>query len=208
MSLLNQLGITTNSIFNSTLGSVLQHRMYKNYIFTNDDIQKFIDEGLARRFVISNTILAKLSKFLEERPILSQALGNVECTGIIDGIDFEVQVASYYINKVESSKKRNIPFELTLSQVRKLMQRKTCFYTKVKFIDRPGQPNSRTLDRIDSTKGYTVANTVACTFSVNQVKNCLFENPSSNALIDMQSLKTFINTYSEILERQKNDTII
>lgn len=80
-------------------------------------------------------------------------------------------VARLYLAKVESSSARGIPFELTLTSIKNIMRAKKCYYTGVEFT-RNGE-NSRSIDRIDNTKGYVKGNVCACTKRVNSLKSNL-----------------------------------
>ena len=92
-----------------------------------------------------------------------------------------IRIAKKYISKNQSSNSRGIGFDLSFCQYKKLLSRKTCAYTGIKFplSDSSGNiPTSRTLERIDHTLGYTVENTVAVCLCVNQLKS-MWEDPSN-----------------------------
>lgn len=103
-------------------------------------------------------------------------------------VERDLKLAKLYANKHCKSVERGIEFNLTFRQYEKIMSRKTCYYTGVKFkygqVDGRPHPHSPTLDRIDSTKGYTVDNTVRCTHEVNQAKNILLENNMCTISVD------------------------
>lgn len=84
-----------------------------------------------------------------------------------------LRVAEKYIQLLQSAKSRKLPFNLTLSDVRALLNRKTCFYTKEAF----GAGNKkRTVDRLDCNLGYVRGNVVACTEEANSLKEHFFEH--------------------------------
>lgn len=94
--------------------------------------------------------------------------------------DFELQVASKYKQLLQSARSRSLPFNLTLSDIRKLLRRKTCFFTQVKF----GQNElARSIDRLDCDKGYVKGNVVPCTLLVNQMKEHYFEHKGHDRAI-------------------------
>ena len=97
-------------------------------------------------------------------------------------------ISRKFLNILESAKRRGKEFNLSLSEVKKLLNRKTCFYTGVKLVkalhDQVENPveGARTFDRIDSELGYVIGNVVACSHFANQLKNDLFESPKGIAL--------------------------
>ena len=83
----------------------------------------------------------------------------------------DIELARSFLAKKESSDSRKIPFELSFKKYKQLMIRKTCFYSGVKFEEKSDK--SRSLERLDSNKGYTDKNTIACTKRINNLKNNL-----------------------------------
>ena len=86
----------------------------------------------------------------------------------------DIILAKKYLRKLESSTDRGLSFELTLADMRRLYRRKTCAYTGVTFSNtktKEPSPRSRTLERIDSSIGYTKDNTVVITHEANQFKS-------------------------------------
>lgn len=86
----------------------------------------------------------------------------------------------------QSAKNRNIVCTLTLKDLEKVFeQTNVCYY-----FGRPLTGTSATVDRLDCNKGYTKNNIVLCTKEANNLKNQLFESPSSRLCID--ELKLFL----------------
>lgn len=89
----------------------------------------------------------------------------------------DLELAQRYVAKAQNAKDRNIEFNISLKHYKKLLQQKRCAYTNQplddNYIKGVTNPNYRTIDRIDASKGYTDENTVACTFSFNIMKNNL-----------------------------------
>jgi hypothetical protein len=74
----------------------------------------------------------------------------------------------------DTAKRKGLPHELTTSDLVKMWndQDGKCSYTGLQMrYDGSGGPESVSLDRIDSTKGYTKENTVLCCVWVNRMKN-------------------------------------
>ena len=102
-------------------------------------------------------------------------------------------VARKYLAKLNNARSRGIEFSLTLADVRAMQLKKTCYYTGMLLSDdcNPMDPQKRTLERLDSSKGYTKENTVACCFAANALKNVLFEDPASICRMSMAEFKRF-----------------
>lgn len=80
----------------------------------------------------------------------------------------DLDVANKLIKLFQSAKDRNIDFDLSLKKVRQLLQVKTCYYTGVEFEE--AGPRARSIDRVDSDRGYVDDNVVACTVDINGKK--------------------------------------
>jgi len=90
----------------------------------------------------------------------------------VDGCPAQNRVLGYYKN---SSKKRELPFELTKQEFLRLVD-KSCFYCGCE-PSRVGFNSVKTIsflyngvDRIDNKKGYTVENCVPCCTHCNKAK--------------------------------------
>ena len=134
----------------------------------------------------------------ERLEVLEEVLKNRECTS---DKSFDERVADYYLMKVVSARDRGIPFDLTVIDVRRLMSRKTCFYTGARFNDF-GAPEKNglnwTIDRKDSTKGYTKDNCVACCSLANNLKNIIFEQEGSGYRLTPAQFRRFAKVMGEI----------
>lgn len=187
MTLLGKLCVDTEAKFHSALGNILKESVYRGYELTQEDKLDFINEGLRRGYCISSKNALTLKDMNME--IISTAATTPENDAPVT----DYIVANFYSRKVESCVKRNIPFELSFAQVRRLLKKKTCHYTGIKLTHRSQLPNSWTLDRINSKLGYTKENTVVCSHSINQLKNELLENPQSKFRTDVDTLRKFIS---------------
>jgi hypothetical protein len=145
---------------------------------TDDELQRLrktaannTDAGNINRSVRLNL----LDKVLAERNLTPDA--TVE--DLTATIDFDFYIANAYSAKVRDARHRGKDFSLTIGQFKTLYRRKTCYYTGEVMVNGGGidNPLSKTLDRIDSNKGYVPGNVVCCTNKANQIKNELFENP-------------------------------
>ena len=102
----------------------------------------------------------------------------------------EVQLATKFVRTFESATRRSHDFTLTFAQYKKIMSRKTCFYTGVAFakpvVYTKGDkvpPNAITIDRKDPAIGYVFSNCVASTHLANQTKNLFEHDPEKIAII-------------------------
>ena len=107
---------------------------------------------------------------------------------------FQVAVVRKYLTTLESAQRRGLAFNLTLSDVKRLMSRKTCFYTKKKFVNKNEHPDSPTIDRIDCNKGYVKGNVVVCTKYSNELKSNLFEHRD----VDILLIKRIVDTLTAL----------
>lgn len=90
------------------------------------------------------------------------------------------EIKTIYNRLKLSAKKRNIPFELTLTDLNNLSFPITCPILNIPLTFNRGQAqdNSYSIDRIDSSKGYTIDNIVVISLKANKLKN----NATSNEL--------------------------
>lgn len=127
-------------------------------------IDKFQPKALEARHTLKvlNRPLPKLAPKSREEPI-----------AVDEGITLEV-ILSKRLQLCRSARSRNLEFSLSDEDVRTLLERKTCYYTGARFSK--SEDYKKTVDRIDSSKGYIPGNVVACTNGANQLKNSVLEN--------------------------------
>jgi len=83
----------------------------------------------------------------------------------------DIEVAQKMMQLKQSATSRSLEFELSFRTVKFLLTQKKCYYTGILFEDTGG--NARSIDRVDSTKGYIEGNVVACTVDINGKKSNL-----------------------------------
>lgn len=105
---------------------------------------------------------------------------------------FDVMVARRYSNKWRNAKKRGIEFDLSLRDFVRLMKQDVCYYSLKKMSNNPNDLFYRTVERIDSKKGYTKANCVCCSKKANAIKNVFFEGGSPEFLCSIEELENMI----------------
>jgi hypothetical protein len=88
----------------------------------------------------------------------------------------DIIIARAYLAKVDHAKSNNHEFTLSFSQFKRIITRKTCYYTSLPFSGESDY--RRTLDRVDNSKGYIPGNVVVCLNVVNNIKSAL-ENPTN-----------------------------
>ena len=86
----------------------------------------------------------------------------------------DVEVAKKLLNIYQSAADRKLEFNLSFESVKTLLKFQTCYYTGRKF-DNDG-PYARSIDRIDSNKGYIEGNVVSCTVDINGKKSNLSDD--------------------------------
>lgn len=81
---------------------------------------------------------------------------------------------TYVVNKWQSIKKRalakNIPFDITVSELKRMLQRKTCYYTG-EPLDIHNPKYHPSVDQVEPSKGYKKDNIVICCTNVNTFKS-------------------------------------
>lgn len=72
-----------------------------------------------------------------------------------------------------SAKKRNIQFNLTLTDLNNLTWPISCPITGLPLVSNKGKPqdNSFSIDRVDSSKGYTIDNIIVISYKANRLKS-------------------------------------
>jgi ribosome-interacting GTPase 1 len=90
----------------------------------------------------------------------------------------DIDIAKKLVQLQQSAASRNLEFNLTFKTVKRLMTVKRCYYTEVPFEDEGSL--ARSIDRVDTNRGYVEGNVVACTIDINGKKSNL-----SNADIEM-----------------------
>ena len=86
----------------------------------------------------------------------------------------DVEVAKKLLNIYQSAADRKLEFNLSFESVKTLLKFQTCYYTGRKF-DNDG-PYARSIDRINSSKGYIEGNVVSCTVDINGKKSNLSDD--------------------------------
>ena len=82
----------------------------------------------------------------------------------------DLTIAKKLVQINQSAKSRQITFDLSFSETKKLLTQKKCFFTGETFDD---TTNIRSFDRIDNNEGYVNGNVVACTQDFNSKKSNL-----------------------------------
>ena len=113
------------------------------------------------------------------------------------GMEFDTLVALKYLGKKRNALSRGIEFKLTLADMARIMRSKRCFYSNVALtLD---GVNKLTIDRIDASKPYDRANSVACSKQVNDLKNKLLENQELIKEMGGKEIKKMLISLSELV---------
>lgn len=139
-------------------------------------------------------VLSDASVFEKPEEIVESPKGLIMSTKQPE--DRRLIVAAKYLQLLQSATKRNKEFNLTIADVNKLMSRKTCGLTGVKF----NEHNKRTIDRIDANKGYVKGNVMAVTHKANQIKNILLESENSEYKTELKQLQRMFTRLGTLLE--------
>lgn len=133
--------------------------------------------------VVTSTIKTKGSVKVEEKPKPAepekvQTLASLDPVELehrrrANQIEFDLRVARSYNNKFDDARNRQLQFALTLSDWTKLMSEPVCQYSGRRFSHKSGSDDSRTMERINASLGYTAENTIAVTSAANSEKSRL-----------------------------------
>lgn len=103
---------------------------------------------------------------------------------------FEIAAAAKFIRVSNGAIARNLEFNISLSEFVRVLSRKTCQYTGVKFD--PDDPKLiQTVERIDNSKGYVSGNVIVVTHVANQIKNELMEKTYGDFYIGSKAMHNF-----------------
>ena len=134
--------------------------------------------------VPEDCLTAVLQLITEAQPVTVEEAKRID-------VHSDYALAKQYMNKISSCMKRGIDFKLSINEYNAIKNKKVCYYTGIKFDDT--HINQLTIDRIDSSKGYTKENSVACCNQVNALKNSLFECDSRLTTITVKQLGRLID---------------
>lgn len=77
-----------------------------------------------------------------------------------------------YSQLKSSAKRRNIPFSLSISDLNNLTFPLTCPILNIPLtVNNKQSDNSYSIDRIDSSKGYSIDNIIVVSWKANRLKN-------------------------------------
>lgn len=109
-----------------------------------------------------------------------------------ENLEIEVTGKRYHLMKSAASRKKD--FDLSYTDVKRLVLRKTCFYTGLPFSNNLDSPFFRTIDRVDANQGYVKGNVVACIKLANEMKNNLMEN-GTGQILPRKSVKRMLTLF-------------
>ena len=105
-------------------------------------------------------------------------------------INNDVYIAQKYLSKKTNALQRGFDFTLSFSAYKRIITRKTCYYTSIRLTDDDRTAAShRTIDRIDNTLGYVGGNCVASSNLANSIKAAVIENPTSAMVLTVAQFK-------------------
>lgn len=115
----------------------------------------------------------------------------------LNQVKFDTYVSLKLLHKSVQCAQRGIEFALTFTDMKRLLQKKKCYYSGI-TLTLEGK-HSHSIDRIDDTKGYTAENTVACSAYVNGLKNDLLESREKTRELSNGELKKVLSKFIELL---------
>ena len=79
-------------------------------------------------------------------------------------------VAMKFCQIWKSATDRGLEFNLSLVEVRRILNTKKCFFSGVELVNKEGHDSQLTFERVDNSKGYISGNVVACSKKMNSRK--------------------------------------
>lgn len=159
-------------------------------IFQNiSDVHELDSKTISKR----NRAIEKIRKINLPKSIEKSSYAS---TYVVD----DIKIRSKLSQLKNSARKRNIEFDLTYDDIKKLLEVKTCYYLGTRFSY--NKQFSRTIDRLDNKKGYIKGNVVACSYKANSIKETILEN-SSTSLTMNQFLK-MVDKFQKLPQFQSN----
>lgn len=113
------------------------------------------------------------------------------------GMEFDTYVAMKFLRTKLTAIERGITFELTLQDMKRLLSVKRCHYSSV-LLTLEGE-HAVSLDRIESTEGYTKQNVVSCSKTVNGLKNTLLESKDQTKHFSDKELKKLFTSFVALI---------
>jgi len=111
----------------------------------------------------------------------------------------DLEIAKKYVSKANRAKQAGHEFELSFTSFKNMMKAKKCQYTNLKLTENRSDNQhtrflDRTIDRIDSTKGYIKGNVITACHGANNFKS-IFEDGINPLTPEMaiKICKTMIN---------------
>lgn len=80
----------------------------------------------------------------------------------------DANLAEKYLQIKENAESRGVEFTLSFAHLKRIMKRKTCYYTGRKFSDSPQAYKS--VERVRNSEGYTDENTVVVCSVANTLR--------------------------------------
>lgn len=78
----------------------------------------------------------------------------------------DVEIVKRYQSTIHSAESRNLEFNITFAEFKKIHNTKKCFYSGIRLV----HGVNFTLDRVDNSLGYISGNVVACDKKINALK--------------------------------------
>lgn len=93
-----------------------------------------------------------------------------------DAMHLEHSAINKWMGLKDRCDTKKFEFSLTVADVRRLLTTRYCYYTGIDMQEAKDSGNTqhcRSIDRVDSSKGYVKGNVVACSTTVNKLKGDL-----------------------------------
>lgn len=210
--LIEEFSIYTQNQLSNIVGLFAHNGTYKNIKLTKEIYLHLCSQAQQKNFSIKTKFKNLMLSQLNQNPSIQSTITNTSAVKKIvkpkksslknksiknmSSIEIDIKLMKCYESKYHNSLERNIEFNLTFPQFKKLLKTKYCFYTgkpltyEFGVTDKPF--NHVSIERLDSSKGYTKENTVAVCHGLNQLRAKLDLETHSNKfeLIDVLNMVT------------------
>lgn len=175
---MNLLNSSTEEAFQSSIGQrAIKHKGKTTWV---DFVEKVIEVSKVKGYTISprNRENLGLSK---EYSLPTFKLEVQTKKNMVDNSKraFDAKVAKKYFEKFQNATKRGIDFDLSFTDMKRLLKETHCYYTGVELVDDRDSPLRLSLERVDENIGYTKENTKAVTLAANKWKGLVLDHGGS-----------------------------
>lgn len=191
-----QLQNEVNSFFNSTaseqgctVGDITLSEEEKSHLV--EVLEKYSSEGLKVIGVNAERLVQHLGEGVASNFIEAKVDNSKRA--------FDAQVAIKYYRLYKSAVRRGLEFDLTFTDMKRLLRKTHCEYTGALFVEGCNEYKA-TFERVDENKGYVKGNVKMITHKANQFKSVMIDHggnsPFAMPFEEMYNLLTTLKMFT------------